>query len=118
MEKRQSVRRVLTGYVPGSFYDSQGAPLEYVLYDVSEKGLGVFFDPGPDEGDTVLLKLKRNKPGDFEFTVQWIVKDIGLEAFPEMQNMRRCGLLLTTPKVGNVDLVQIFIGLDGVVVKS
>ena len=57
IEKRRSERFVLTGYVPGNFLDAQNQSLEYVLYDISERGLGIFFDPGPQSGEFITLTM-------------------------------------------------------------
>jgi hypothetical protein len=118
MEKRQSIRQVLTGYLPGKFYNADNQPLEYVLYDISEQGLGVFLDPGPEEGEIVVLKLKRGKPAEFTFRVQWTARETGLDMLPEMEGLKRCGLFLNAPHRGTVNLVKLFVGLEGVAIKS
>ena len=121
-DKRQQERFVLTGYIPGHFSDQNKTPLDYVLFDISEKGLGVFFDPGPTVGETVNLSLANGTQVlEYSFRVQWTQREEGLENFSSMQSMKRCGLqLMEMPNQKKVEesdnLISVFVSLDGVTV--
>ena len=68
-ERRMSIRKQLTGLLPGKLVDSKGKVLNAEPVDVSEHGLGIVTQSRLDEGEELYLVV--NKERTIRLKVIW-----------------------------------------------
>ena len=89
-ERRMSVRKQLTGVLPGKLVDSSGKTLNAEPVDVSDHGLGIVTQSRLNEGDELYLVLGKER--SIRLKVVWSSVDFskndltryGLECSPDI----------------------------------
>lgn len=95
-DQRSQPRYHLSGPLPGIWLSQDGQPLEILPVDVSKIGLGLLIDPAPRAGDIIIWQTQHPNES-FEFKVIWTITPREA-SLPNMESLRRCGLVLQTPR--------------------
>ncbi|MES2744252.1 MAG: PilZ domain-containing protein [Bdellovibrionota bacterium] len=100
-ERRSEHRLSFQGNIPGRLQHKKGE-LEFAPFDISKKGLGLYLNPCPKEGEEVSLVLKggEGETNALRFTIKHIYDH------SERQGMKRCGIELKT-NVPGIDLIEL-----------
>ncbi len=96
-ERRMSIRKQLTGLLPGKLVDARGKTLNAEPVDVSEHGLGIVTQSRLEEGEELYLVL--NKERSVRLKVIWSSEDFS------KNDLTRYGLECS----GDINLEEIFI---------
>jgi hypothetical protein len=101
IERRSEHRLSFKGKIPGHIQHNR-KELDFVPFDISKKGLGLYLNPCPNKGEelSLLLRLDGGKIRSLQFMIKHIYEDT------DETGMRRCGVELKTQGLG-IDLIEL-----------
>lgn len=106
-ERRTEIRYSLSGELPARlFIQGQRQALEYVLLDVSRKGIGLLVSPSPSSGS--LLELVFDKEGLSITLCVRHMQPLLDETVVGLESTQRCGCELHEGQQGKIDLIEYF----------